>query len=212
MFLAEIDDLRALLFWLVFLILPLLGRLMGWISTKRASAETKSLVATPERGRGGSPPTRDALLELDSIEPEGVVAPERPPLASFLEDEPPQPPAASPRDVAQPAPSRTLDAGKSSLAPAFEPSTFDSASWGAALDVRPEVPPEGSIGDATERAFGALGGLGELRGRAKPEPDAYRIRRATRGHWARDRDAVRRAILWREIIGPPVSLRGSDGL
>ncbi len=231
MFLAEVDDLRALLFWLVFILLPLLGRLMGWIAKKVAATGVqeqeprRSAPRVPESTSSTSGPTyassteeveREksvyASLEEDDDKP-GLLqaaaarllaeragpASLRVPLEEFEADVAPPPAAVNPHARRKSVASALGEgAGQSSLAK----TSFGTAERFAAFDQ-----------DMAARSLGGdievLGAPSNVAPR-RPERTTRAASPVARPSLTFDRESLRNAIVWAEILALPVSLRDEE--
>jgi hypothetical protein len=205
--LAQMEDIGALLFWLVFILLPLVFRGLAWLAAKLGGGEQ-----SPERPR----PTRPNRAEPDRLpEPEDEIwrrlfeqsqaeeedeAPDEVPVLPTREPARPEP--------AVPAPALRVESG-------LEHRLAEEAALAPALQGAAVLPSRGhGPGDPLSRLPSEVGRIREGPLRAALVGLEGSVERPGEHHEAPPRiarETVRSAVLWSEILGAPVALRDPRG-
>lgn len=225
------EGIDAAWVWLLFLAIPVIGRVIGWVMSKLSPGQSTS--APP---KGGGPVARDERRRLArDLERQGQELWRRLLEGDKADAEPPAEPRASgpvePTGVPEPRPASVRPVPEPRPAPEPSPVRRPSEPTGRAPEPFTELLPAGetswehervaeparvphpSVGPGGEPAgvgqaprFRALGTLHRRPGAPRPSP-------VSRGLALLPEEGVDlvRAIVWSEILGPPVSLRDLPG-
>ena len=222
--LAQAEDFGTLLFWLVFILLPLGGRLVRWIVERgRAQAAGSGAGREPDTGPTAGTEVPDGT-ELWRRLLSGELPTEAPPAGRPRAETRHEPPGArGARSLEEP--SREPASARAARQAASETHVAEDAIFerplvedGPSFEARSSVPehraaeeaPLAELGVHLPSASGprarraSLGVVGELErrmgaGRPRSAPSS--------GPTERDPDRLRGALLWSVILAPPVALR-----